>query len=85
MDGRGATVGVGGTRAIGFEVARHYAELGDPVVVTGRDKGNVDAARIASGFCAGRPMKSEIISAMSSSVSRQAVPLPMAITVSLCS
>ena len=44
MDGRGATVVVGGTRAIGFEVARHYAELGDPVVVTGRDKGNVDSA-----------------------------------------
>ena len=44
MDGRGATVVVGGTRAIGFELARHYAELGDSVVVTGRDQGNVDAA-----------------------------------------
>jgi NAD(P)-dependent dehydrogenase (short-subunit alcohol dehydrogenase family) len=44
MDGRGATVVVGGTRAIGFEVARHYAAAGDPVVITGRDPANVRAA-----------------------------------------
>ena len=44
MDGRGATVVVGGTRAIGFEVARHYAAAGDPVVITGRDPDHVAAA-----------------------------------------
>jgi len=44
MDERGATVVVGGTRAIGFEVARHYAAAGDPVVITGRDPDNVKAA-----------------------------------------
>jgi NAD(P)-dependent dehydrogenase (short-subunit alcohol dehydrogenase family) len=44
MDGRGATVVVGGTRAIGFEVARHYAAAGNPVVITGRDPDNVKAA-----------------------------------------
>ena len=44
MDGHGATVVVGGTRAIGFEVARHYASAGDPVVITGRDPDHVNAA-----------------------------------------
>lgn len=44
MDGRGATVVVGGTRAIGFEVARHYAAEGGPVVITGRDPANVKSA-----------------------------------------
>lgn len=44
MDGRGATVVVGGTRAIGFEVARHYATAGHPVVITGRDPDHVAAA-----------------------------------------
>ena len=40
----GAVVVVGGTRAIGFELARHYAAAGRQVVVTGRDEGNVRAA-----------------------------------------
>ena len=44
MDGRGATVIVGGTRAIGFEVARHYAAAGRPVVLTGRDPAHVKTA-----------------------------------------
>ncbi|MEA2631545.1 MAG: hypothetical protein QOE66_1764 [Chloroflexota bacterium] len=39
-----AVVIVGGTRAIGFEVARHYAEAGGPVVITGRDPAKVNAA-----------------------------------------
>lgn len=33
----GAVVVVGGTSGIGREVARHYAEQGDEVIVTGRD------------------------------------------------
>ncbi|HET7727627.1 MAG TPA: SDR family NAD(P)-dependent oxidoreductase, partial [Candidatus Limnocylindrales bacterium] len=40
----GVVVVVGGTRAIGFELARHYVEAGREVVVTGRDPANVDAA-----------------------------------------
>ena len=39
----GAVVVVGGTRAIGLEVARHYAEAGSPVVITGRSRDSVDA------------------------------------------
>ncbi len=35
---------VGGTRAIGQEIARHYAGLGASVVLTGRDPANVAAA-----------------------------------------
>jgi NAD(P)-dependent dehydrogenase (short-subunit alcohol dehydrogenase family) len=35
---------VGGTRAIGQEIARHYASKGDTVVLTGRDPANVAAA-----------------------------------------
>jgi NAD(P)-dependent dehydrogenase (short-subunit alcohol dehydrogenase family) len=44
MTNEGAVVVVGGTRAIGLEIARHYADAGDEVVLTGRDPGNVDAA-----------------------------------------
>lgn len=40
----GAVVIVGGTRAIGFELARHYVQAGREVVVTGRDPANVEAA-----------------------------------------
>jgi NAD(P)-dependent dehydrogenase (short-subunit alcohol dehydrogenase family) len=40
----GCVVVVGGTRAIGLEIARHYAERGDTVVLTGRDPASVDAA-----------------------------------------
>jgi NAD(P)-dependent dehydrogenase (short-subunit alcohol dehydrogenase family) len=39
----GSVVVVGGTRAIGFELATHYLERGDDVVVTGQD-----ASRVAS-------------------------------------
>lgn len=35
---------VGGTRAIGQEIARHYAGLGETVVLTGQDPANVAAA-----------------------------------------
>jgi NAD(P)-dependent dehydrogenase (short-subunit alcohol dehydrogenase family) len=44
MSDPGSVVVVGGTRAIGFEVARHYAAAGNPVVVTGRDPDHVSAA-----------------------------------------
>lgn len=40
----GATVVVGGTRAIGFAIAQHYAEAGHDVVLTGQTQANVDAA-----------------------------------------
>lgn len=40
----GSVVVVGGTRAIGLEIARHYAGRGQPVVLTGRDPANVAAA-----------------------------------------
>ena len=39
----GAVVVVGGTRAIGLEIARHYAEAGSPVVITGQSRDTVDA------------------------------------------
>ena len=35
---------VGGTRAIGLEIVKHYAAAGDTVVLTGRDPDNVAAA-----------------------------------------
>jgi NAD(P)-dependent dehydrogenase (short-subunit alcohol dehydrogenase family) len=44
MPGEGAVVVVGGTRAIGFELARRYAALGREVVVTGQSADNVAAA-----------------------------------------
>lgn len=40
----GSVVVVGGTRAIGLELARHYADRGDEVVLTGRDPENVASA-----------------------------------------
>ena len=40
----GAVVIVGGTRAIGLELARHYVNEGASVVLTGRDQDNIDAA-----------------------------------------
>ena len=39
-----SVVVVGGTRAIGQEIARHYAGLGESVVLTGQDPANVAAA-----------------------------------------
>jgi NAD(P)-dependent dehydrogenase (short-subunit alcohol dehydrogenase family) len=44
MSTDGAVVVIGGTRAIGHEVARHYAGTGAPVVLTGRDPAHVRAA-----------------------------------------
>lgn len=40
----GSVVVVGGTRAIGLEIVRHYAERGETVVLTGQDPANVAAA-----------------------------------------
>jgi NAD(P)-dependent dehydrogenase (short-subunit alcohol dehydrogenase family) len=44
MSNAGSVVVVGGTRAIGQEVARHYAQRGEHVVLTGRDPDHVAAA-----------------------------------------
>ena len=44
MSDTGAVVVVGGTRAIGLEIARHYAESGRDVVLTGQTPANVAAA-----------------------------------------
>jgi NAD(P)-dependent dehydrogenase (short-subunit alcohol dehydrogenase family) len=40
----GAVVVVGGTRAIGLEIARHYVESGHDVVISGRTQEHVDSA-----------------------------------------
>lgn len=44
MADEASVVVVGGTRAIGQEIARHYAATGVPVVLTGQDPANVAAA-----------------------------------------
>ena len=44
MSSGGAVVVVGGTRAIGKEIVRHYAAQGEAVVLTGRDPEHVEAA-----------------------------------------
>jgi NAD(P)-dependent dehydrogenase (short-subunit alcohol dehydrogenase family) len=44
MSSGGAVVVVGGTRAIGKEIVRHYAGRGETVLLTGQDPGNVEAA-----------------------------------------
>lgn len=44
MANNGAVVVVGGTRAIGLEIVKHYAAAGHEVVLTGRIAGHVDAA-----------------------------------------
>ena len=44
MSAGGSVVVVGGTRAIGLEIARHYADQGEAVVLTGRDPAGVAAA-----------------------------------------
>lgn len=49
MPGSGAVVVVGGTRAIGLEIVRHYAGAGHEVVLTGRTSENVEAAVAAVG------------------------------------
>ena len=40
----GSVVVVGGTRAIGLEIVRHYVDAGADVILTGQDQANVDAA-----------------------------------------
>ena len=55
MGNDGTVVVVGGTRAIGFELARHYVEAGANVVLTGRDPENVETAvRELGGRAEGR-------------------------------
>jgi NAD(P)-dependent dehydrogenase (short-subunit alcohol dehydrogenase family) len=49
MADHGAVVVVGGTRAIGLEVARHYADAGETVVLSGRDPASVESAVAALG------------------------------------
>jgi NAD(P)-dependent dehydrogenase (short-subunit alcohol dehydrogenase family) len=44
MSSGGSVVVVGGTRAIGKEIARHYVERGEDVVLTGQDAGHVEEA-----------------------------------------
>ncbi len=44
MSENGAVVVVGGTRAIGFELARHYAAAGSEVVLTGQTPESIEAA-----------------------------------------
>ncbi|HSM01304.1 MAG TPA: SDR family oxidoreductase [Acidimicrobiia bacterium] len=50
-----AVIVVGGTGGIGKEIARHYADTGRDVVVTGRDSGRAsDAAEEIGGEASGR-------------------------------
>jgi NAD(P)-dependent dehydrogenase (short-subunit alcohol dehydrogenase family) len=49
MSERGAVVIVGGTRAIGLEIVRHYVDAGDEVILTGRQPDHVAAAVEALG------------------------------------
>jgi NAD(P)-dependent dehydrogenase (short-subunit alcohol dehydrogenase family) len=44
MSNAGAVVVVGGTRGIGLEIARHFVQAGQPVVVTGQTPANVEEA-----------------------------------------
>jgi NAD(P)-dependent dehydrogenase (short-subunit alcohol dehydrogenase family) len=44
MSGNGAVVVVGGTRAMGLEIVKHFVGRGDEVVLTGRDPANVESA-----------------------------------------
>lgn len=49
MSGEGAVVVVGGTRAIGLEIVKHYAAAGRDVVLTGQTPENVEAAVVSVG------------------------------------
>lgn len=49
MPEAGAVVVVGGTRAIGFEIVKHFAGQGHEVVLTGRDPENVANAVAQAG------------------------------------
>jgi NAD(P)-dependent dehydrogenase (short-subunit alcohol dehydrogenase family) len=44
MPDAGSVVVIGGTRGLGFEIARHYAGRGREVVVSGRDAARAEAA-----------------------------------------
>jgi NAD(P)-dependent dehydrogenase (short-subunit alcohol dehydrogenase family) len=52
MTDNGAVVIVGGTRAIGLEIVKHYAGRGEDVILTGRNAENVDSA-VAEASAAG--------------------------------
>ncbi len=54
MSNEGAVVVVGGTRAIGLELVRHYADKGDDVILTGQSAANVDFAVSSAGKGGGR-------------------------------
>lgn len=45
----GTVLIVGGTAGIGHELARHYADGGQPVVITGRDQDRAEAAAASLG------------------------------------
>lgn len=45
----GTAVIVGGTAGLGLEVARHYLDVGSPVIVTGRDQSRADEAATGLG------------------------------------
>lgn len=47
----GAVVVIGGTAGIGLEVARHYSDLGQPVIITGSqaDRASQAAAQLGNG------------------------------------
>ena len=49
MSSNGAVVVVGGTRAIGFEIVRHYAAQGEDVVLTGQSQESVARAVAEAG------------------------------------
>jgi NAD(P)-dependent dehydrogenase (short-subunit alcohol dehydrogenase family) len=54
MTGTGSVVVVGGTRAIGHEIVKHYAARGRDVILTGRDAANVaEAAASVEGSVSG--------------------------------
>ena len=53
MSSEGSVVVVGGTRAIGLELVRHYAARGDDVILTGQSE-NVAAAVESAGGGAGK-------------------------------
>jgi NAD(P)-dependent dehydrogenase (short-subunit alcohol dehydrogenase family) len=48
MPDTGSVVVIGGTGGLGYEIARHYADLGRDVVLTGRDAEH--AAKVAAGL-----------------------------------
>jgi NAD(P)-dependent dehydrogenase (short-subunit alcohol dehydrogenase family) len=53
MSDKGAVVVVGGTRAIGLELVRHYASLGDDVILTGQSENVATAVEEVKGAGSG--------------------------------